>query len=310
MASDKLPVIERIWEVLAAEGQDRMTVYFADVVEAIEHCNKLDGKNRSAKNPANFMKDLIRSDNASANWPDSLKKRCMGGRQRVGLNRVFEFQPYASCQTEPFPNIHMPKPGLEPHVIQSLSLPLASKALGRRDESWLVQVAVMLNVLEHHFSRCSALDVKELVHLQTGVKLSNSEVDGLFRAIVEESGERTHVLVTCEAKQQGERILEHQVVDQIGAAYKSVKKSVPEEELAISLIVPVAIKAIPPEGDIYVVEFHPWTPVEAEAEESAMKDLTVASEGLYRLRPPVPGVGFKPKRSPARRSVRAGPSAT
>ena len=188
----------------------------------------------------------------------------------------------------------MPKPGLEPHVIQSLSLPLASKALGRRDESWLVQVAVMLNVLEHHFSRCSALDVKELVHLQTGVKLSNSEVDGLFRAIVEESGERTHVLVTCEAKQQGERILEHQVVDQIGAAYKSVKKSVPEEELAISLIVPVAIKAIPPEGDIYVVEFHPWTPVEAEAEESAMKDLTVASEGLYRLRPPVPGVGFKP----------------
>jgi hypothetical protein len=296
MASDKLVVIERIWDVLKAEGQGRTTVFFKDVTDAIEHCNALDGKDRSAKNPANFMKDLIRSDNASKNWPISLASARIGGRQRVGADRVFEFQPYAPNQTEPFPNVHMPAPGAEADVLQSLSLPLASKALGRRDESWLVQIAVALNVLEHHFAKRSKLQIKELVHLQTGVKLSGSEVDGLFRAILEQDGERTHVLVTCEAKQQGERILEHQIVEQIAAAYASVRDSVPEEELAISKIVPVAIKAIPPDGDIFVVEFEPWLPAEAEAEESALKDLLPASAGLYRLSPPVPGIGFKPKR--------------
>jgi hypothetical protein len=300
MASDKLPVIERIWEVLQQEGLGRATVHFADVVKAIEFCNAADGKTRSVKNPANFMKDLIRSDNASNNWPPSLSAVQIGGRQRVGASRVFEFQPYAAGQTEPFPNEHIPKAGAVSIEVQSLSLPLASKALGRRDESWLMQVVVHLNVLEHHLVRFSK-EVRELVHLQTGVKLANSEVDGLFRAIVEEDdGTRSHVLVTCEAKQAGERILEHQVVDQIVAAYKSVKKSVPEEELAISAIIPIAIKAIPPHGEIYVIEFETWSPDEAEAAESAMKGLVPASEGLYRLVPPVPGIGYKPAKRPRR----------
>lgn len=296
MASVKSVVIERIWEILQAEGSNRTTVYFQDVIDAIAYCNKIDGKERSAKNPANFMKDLIRSDNASKNWPDKLCALRIGARQRVGKNRVFEFQPYAEDQTEPFPNVHMPTREMMPEVLQSLSLPLASKALGRRDESWLVQTAVALHVLEQHFARHSVLGALEFVHLQTGVKLAGSEVDGLFRAIVERDGQRVHLLITCEAKQQGERILEHQIVEQVGAAYASVKDSVPEEELTISAIVPVAIKAIPPNGDVYVVEFEPWSPAEAEAEESAVKEMVPASAGLYRLIPPVPGIGFKPPR--------------
>lgn len=301
--SDKIPVIERIWDVLESEGEGRKTVYFRDVLLAIEYCNAQDGKDRSVKNPANFMKDLIRKDSASENWPLPLAARRIGGRQRVGEERVFEFRPYDADQTEPFPNLHMPKPDTPIVKLQSLSLPLASKVLGRRDESWLVQTAVGLNVLEHHLSRYSQHDVKELVHLQTGVKLgNNSEVDGLFRAIIEIGGRRTHVLITCEAKQQGQRILEHQVVEQISAAYRSVKDSVPEEELAVSLILPIAIKAIPPEGDIYVVEFEAWTPDEALAEECAVKDLLVASEGVYRLCPPVPGIGYKQPRPRKRRN--------
>ena len=76
---------------------------------------------------------------------------------------------------------------------------------------------------------------------------------------------------------------------------------IPEEELDVSSIVPVAIKAIPPNGDIYVVDFEAWTVDEALAEEGAMKDLIVASDGLYRLSPPVPGIGFSPKRGAKRR---------
>lgn len=294
MASDKIPVIERIWEVLQAEGHGRMIVYFDDVVQAIQHCNQQDGLSRSAKNPANFMKDLVRSDKASQNWPSSLCAQGIGARQRVGHNRVFEFIQYVEGQTEPFPNRYHPHSGLTPIPIQSVSLPLASKALGRRDESWLIQVAVGLSILEHHFATVSGLPVKELVHLQTGVKLANSEIDGLFRAIIDDdNGGRTHVLVTCEAKQQGERILVHQIVEQIAAATKSVQASVREEELSVSLIIPVAIKAIPPHGDVYVAEFEPWTPEEATADEASMKELELASEALYRLMPPVPGIGFK-----------------
>lgn len=299
MASDKIPVIERIWAKLQSEGEGRMVVYFEDVTEAIEYCNQQDGLKRSGKNPANFMKDLVRSDNASGNWPRSLCQAGIGGRQRVGHNRVFEFAPYEEGQQEPFPNRYYPKPDLAPFPLQSVSLPLASKALGRRDESWLIQVAVALGVLEQHFATHSALHVRELVHLQTGVKLANSEIDGLFRGIVEDdSGRRSHVLVTCEAKQQRERILVHQIVEQIVAANKSVRASVPEDELDVGMIIPVAIKAIPPNGDVYVVEFKPWTRAEAEAAEADMKELEMASEALYRLVPPVPGIGFtsnKPK---------------
>jgi hypothetical protein len=302
LASDKLPVIERIWSLLQTEGADRRIVYFDDVLKAIDFCNEQDGKDRSARNPANFMKDLIRKDKASENWPASLKEARIGGRQRVGLNRVFEFAPYEEGQSEPFPNRYLPAADEPVHELQSLSLPLASKALGRKDESWLVQVAVGLNVIEHHLARFSSLKVRELVHLQTGVKLGNSEVDGLFRAIVECRAERFHVLVTCEAKQQGERILEHQIVEQIRAAHRSIKKSVPEEELEVTAIVPIAIKAMPPDGRIFVVEFEPWTPTEAAADEASTKSLEEASRGLYRLMPPVPGVGYNPRRRLSRTS--------
>jgi len=305
MPSDKLPVIERIWEMLEKEGKGRRTVYFEDVRKAISYCNSKDNKRRSVNNLANFMKDLVRSDAASGNWPDALKALRIGARQRVGKDRVFEFRDYAADDIEPFPNRYSPKPDDLPVVVQSLSLPLASKALGRRDESWLIQVAVALNVLEQHFAHHSHLGVKELVHLQTGVKLANSEIDGLFRAIIEKGGKRRHVLVTCEAKQQGQRILDFQVVEQIVAAHASIKDSVPEEELSIDLIVPVAIKAIPPSGDIYVVEFEPWTPEEASVAEEEQKELAYASSGVYRLSPPVPGIGFSPPRLKRRRLKKA-----
>lgn len=301
MASDKTVVVARIWDLLQIEGQGRTVVYFEDVKEAIDYCNSLDNKKRSTSNPANFMKDLIRTDSASGNWPQRLCDLRIGGRQRVGLNRVFEFVPFAPGQTEPFPNRYLPNSSMTPVSLQSVSLPLASKALGRKDESWLVQVAVSLRILEQHFALNSSLAVREVVHLQTGVKLANSEIDGLFRAIVEKNGNRSHILVTCEAKQKGERILEHQIVEQVVAAYKSIKLSSHEEDLDIGQIVPVALKAVGEKGEIYVVEFEPWTPSDAEAPEALLKELKLAAETLFRLVPPVPGIGFQPKNRKKRR---------
>lgn len=305
MASDKTVVVEKIWANLQLEGAGRRVVFFEDVTKAIDECNAIDRKKRSVKNPANFMKDLVRKDNASVNWPASLSKARIGGRQRVGQNRVFEFVDFAPDQVEAFPNPYCPHDEMQAVELQSLSLPLASKALGRKDESWLIQVAVGLFVLEQHLATKSSLPVREVVHLQTGVKLANSEIDGLFRAIVErETGVVEHVLLTCEAKQKGERILEHQIVEQIVAASKSVTASISEDEMAVARVVAVALKAVGDQGELYVAEFEPWTIEEAMADEGDLKDLTLASEGLYKLVPPVPGIGFnRPKAKKKRKLV-------
>ncbi|HUE80391.1 MAG TPA: hypothetical protein VMN38_12280 [Sphingomicrobium sp.] len=140
----------------------------------------------------------------------------------------------------------MPTPEMEPIRLQSLSLPLASKSLGRKDESWLIQVGVHLHVVEQHFALFDNCKVRELTHLQVGVKLAGSEVDSLFRAVVErDDGTLGHALVTCEAKQHGERILEHQIVEQIVAANASLESAL---DFDADFIIPIALKAIEPLG--------------------------------------------------------------
>ena len=301
MASNKTVVVKKIWENLQHEGEGRRVVYFDDVLKAIEQCNEADNVKRSKKNPANFMKDLARHDNASDNWPKSLAEQRISGRQRVGGNRVFEFIDYAADQTEPLPNPYYPKPGMAAMPLQSLRLPLASKALGRKDESWLVQVTVALSLLEQHMATVSKLPVIEVVHLQIGVKLANSEIDSLFRGVLDDGlNEPSHILLTCEAKQKGERIVDHQIIEQIVAAAKSVQSKTIKDELNVERIVPIAVKAIGDEGEVYIAEFEPWTINEALAEESEIKQLTLASEALYALLPPVPGIGFT-KKAPKRR---------
>lgn len=297
MASNKTVVVEKIWQNLQIEGKGRRVVYFEDVLRAIKECNKLDRVKRSQKNPANFMKDLARHDNSSDNWPASLTALRIDGRQRVGDNRVFEFINFAVGQSEPLPNKYYPKAGMVAVPLQSLKLPLASKALGRKDESWLVQVAVALSVLEQHMATVSALPILEVVHLQTGVKLANSEIDSLFRGVLEgQDGEQSHLLLTCEAKQKGERIVDHQIIEQIVAAARSVQLKAIKEELDVQMIVPIAVKAVGDVGEIYVAEFEPWSIGEALEKEDTRKELTLATEALYALRPPVPGIGFaKPK---------------
>lgn len=308
--SNKIPVIDDLWDMLQAEGQGRMVVTFDDVQEAIDRFNKAHKPKKplSSKNPANFMKDIVRNDNASGNWPKRLCDLRIGGRQRVSHNRVLEFVPYTEGQTEPFPNRYMPSEDMEPIRLQSLSLPLASKTLGRKDESWLIQVGVHLHVVEQHFALHNSCKVRELTHLQVGVKLSGSEVDSLFRAVVERpDGSLGNALVTCEAKQHGERVLEHQIVEQIVAANASLD-NVADVDFQVDFIIPIALKAIQPRGQIYLVEFKSWTREEAALPEEARPELGVASEALYELVPPVPGIGYKPpKRKAAKKaSTKAG----
>ncbi|MHC2318842.1 hypothetical protein ACVIHC_005888 [Bradyrhizobium diazoefficiens] len=289
MSSEKTLVIDYLWDLLAEEGQGRRVVDRDDVVKAITHCNAQFGLKLSIGNPANFMKDVVRSDNASDHWPPRLTSMRIGARQRPSGRRVFEFVDFAEGQTEPFPNRYMPDSSLPVLPIEAVSLSLAKRSLGRKDESWLVQVAVELRLIQTHLATHSEQSVEEVSHLQTGVKLGTSEIDSLFLAhLREQGGTLKKALVTCEAKQEGQRILDHQIVEQIVAASRSVRLA----GLDISLIIPLAIKAMEG-GRIYIAEFAPWTLEMSDLPEDQLPDVVMASEALYNLVPPVPGIGHK-----------------
>lgn len=294
MASKKTPVVEYLFEKLAAEG--RNVALFEDVANAIRYFKENKGLDLSDNNPANFMKDLLRGMNASSNWPDSLTQKRITGRQQTGEGRIFEFVPFKDDQTEPFPNPFEPTGNEQEFVVQSLSLPLATKSLGRNDESWLIQVSVWLRILETHFARSASLRLLEIAHLQNGIKLNRSEIDALFLGVEDDDGGRSNVLITCEAKQQKDPILGDQIVQQIASAFGTVSGS----SLEISRVIPTAIKALKGTGSIYLAEFEPWTIEEASVPESDRKELVVARSAIYRLVPPVPGIGFStPKRKKA-----------
>lgn len=98
--------------------------------------------------------------------------------------------------------------------------------------------------------------------------------------------------MTCEAKQQKDPILGSQIIEQIASAYSSVKNL----DLKIESVIPIALKALKDRAAIYVAEFEPWTSLEAAAPEADRKELVVSCSAVYRLSPPVPGIGHTPRK--------------
>jgi len=279
--SQKPYVIERIYERLLDFSTGRLArsiVTNQDVVEAITWCNEHKGTGLSDKNPANFMKDIIRGAGASGMWPQSLHQKRIGGRQVTGDGNVFEFIPYEEGQTEPFPQRFAYHQGVTEHKLQSISMPLASKELGRNDETYLIQVAIKLALVETHFALFSSLKVLEVNHLQIGIKLRLTEVDSMYSAIyADESGQKRQMVITVEAKKRGQRILADQIVRQVKAAFNET----PE---IVGLVVPLAL--VSANGGIYLAEFIPTR----RSESVELESLTLATEVLYKLEPPVKGI--------------------
>lgn len=129
--SQKTQVIEHLFEKHwdAANGAlDKTLMSLDDVAQAIRECNKLYGSTLSDRNPANFMKDLLRGANASKNWPASVAAQRFTGIQRTGDGECFEFIPYRPGQTEPFPDAFKVREDAPRFLVQSISLPLATGA--------------------------------------------------------------------------------------------------------------------------------------------------------------------------------------
>jgi hypothetical protein len=180
-------------------------------------------------------------------------------------------------QTIPFPLDIVPGPtNKTPHYkVESVSLPLASRRLGRKDEPWLVQVLVRLRVLETHLALCSKRHIVQLDHLQTNVKLSGAEIDALFLATEEDQQE---IIVCCEAKGIRDDVIVSQILGEVKALFRT--------RITQDLILPIAVKALAP-SRVFVVEFETVGREDADEKNS----LEVASAALYDFVPPIPGIG-------------------
>jgi hypothetical protein len=285
MASLKTEVIEKIFHLrfdAVKQSLSEPIVRLNDVSDGIEAYNLAHGTAHSTNNPANFFKDFIRvRRRANANWPDSVLKAGYTGRQLTEGGACFEFVPLAPGQTEAFPPVNFAQPSeITPkYQIESVSLPLASRRLGRKDEPWMIQVIARLRIVESHFSLSSGRAIKQLDLLQLNVKLSGTEIDALFLA-QEEIGKEQYeeVIITCEAKVGRDDILEDQILNQAKAPFKM--KQVKQDR-----VIPLAVKCVAP-STIFVVEFNELTREGYEEIES----LTVAAESLFEIKPPVPGI--------------------
>lgn len=276
--SEKPVVIERIFDVLFDKDTKqlrRTVVTNQDIVEAIVWAEANHGTRLSSRNPANFIKDLIRGAGANGMWPDSLKAARVTAKQTTGGGNVFEFVDYGPGQQEPFPDRFGHRDGVPRHQVQTVSVPLATKALGRDDETYLIQVAVKLGIVETHFALHSPIDVVELYHLQIGIKLRLCEVDALYAAKYVVDGVQHDMVITVEAKKKRQRILVEQVMQQVRAAFNETK---------VDLVVPIALTAV--DGGVYIAEFK----AVKRGELANFEDLELATEAMYELKPPVAGI--------------------
>lgn len=276
--SDKPPVVEYLfdqrWDPVTKKPTNPL-VTLADVSAAIQAVKAP----LSAKNPANFFKDIVRNTkSANASWPASVYARGYTGRQRTGGGLAFEFVPVKPGSAVAFETVPPPGPATPRHRIETASLPLASRRLGRRDEPWLTQVLVRVKLIETHFSLFSAKKVLQVDHLQMAVKLRESEIDAIYLATEDPVGPASEFLISCEAKGKRDDILETQLMSQVGAIFAAKK-------VVQNRVVPVAVKVIGT-SLIHLVEYDEVT----RAAYPALTGLQIVRDVVYELVPPVPGI--------------------
>lgn len=227
-------------------------------------------------NRANFYKDITRHDPNSV-WPASVLAAGYTADDAIGqtAGACFMFRPLPSGQTVAFADPLSPSNTAlaSPIVLESVSMPLATKALGRKDENWLAQVAVRLRVIESHFALRSGRSADEVTFLQTGVKLGRGEVDAAYSLV---DGADTW-LVALEAKGKRERI--H--VPQVQRAAAQLLRAALSRRQRVVGVIPMAMKVLGP-SQLHMVEF--------DVDTGSGSGGTVVTDSVIELRPRVTGI--------------------
>lgn len=275
VASKKTRVIEWIFnhkERDPATGAIRQPVVtFDEIVDGITAA----GADLRRGNPANFWKDLTRHKTLRLNWPPSVLAAGYYGADAIGEGdqASFKFVPVDDGYDPDADAIVFDPEAVRTFDVQSLSMPQAMKALGRRDENWLAQVASRLSVIETHFAVVSDRNVTEVSFLQTGVKLKSGEIDVAYAL---RQGDHTTWLVSVEAKGRNEGLHGPQIQRAAAEMHRSYVERVGAEG-----VIPFAIKIVGT-SLIHTVEFAPIGNVD--------DPLVITSQGAIRLVPSVPGI--------------------
>ncbi|UZF93723.1 hypothetical protein [Bosea sp. NBC_00550] len=292
---DKPTVIEHLFKARYDEATKTFSdeVVDADALKAaMEYCNQNLGTGLSTNNPANFLKDYLRSPRRNADWPPLLHSHRVTARQKYRNKRVFAFAPYETGVNEPFPDEFVIATEEEPHTIEAVSLPSDARALGRKDEAWLIQVCVHQRILQTHFALYSKLKVVDIFHLQNSLK-ATPEIDAVFLMTLQDGGKRVKALVTMEAKRE-DPILKDQVRSQV--AYMASQCQKKAELNDIKFIIPVAARS-GRRGTERVVNVFEMSKIAVDvgaasfdAEEEHLIALKTESSVSYRFKPTIIGI--------------------
>lgn len=240
----------------------------------------------STNNTANFWKDLTRGGAAalSKNWPARVSNLGFGGTDGIGHGptTAFRFVRVPQGQAAPAYDFANFDATLPVAPLQSLSMPVAMRSLGRPSENWQAQVAARLDVVASYFALYSPRNVppervEEVSFLQTGVKGKSAEIDATFSVL----SKRGHWLVAAEIKGRNEEFYLPQIkraaieLDAIAKAGSASKLS------SISGIIPLGIKVVG-KSKLWVIELDPVT--------NPSNPLSKSAEAVFELVPAVPGV--------------------
>lgn len=280
----KTSVIEDIffsrWEAAQRKLPDAI-VTLDQIADAIEEYNKNNPQRKkpvSTKNPANFFKDIVRRlANANKVWPASVFATGFTGSQLTGEGRCFEFIPIPPGTTQPFEPITY-SANAKRIPVSTLSIPTLARQLSREDETWLIQVASRLNLIETHLATASDDKLKYVELLQIGVKQTLAEIDALYMGYGQDE---CNLIITVEAKTSDD-IYIGQIAAQVAAVREM--RSLVQSEMTIDRIIPMAIKAIG-RSQVFVVQFNSVKMVE-----SSPPRLCVVAETIMELQPPLPNL--------------------
>ncbi|MDG4670233.1 hypothetical protein P9A16_03810 [Shinella sp. 838] len=268
------------------------TVTQHDIQEAIILLQQEEGISLKPGNPANFLKDFLRSHSRNAHWPEEIADARYTARQAYGDGRVFEFVPYADEQEVPFPDDFALPENASIHPIEAVSLPSAARALGRGDEAWLIQVCVHQRLLQTHFALFSDIEVIDLFHLQNSLK-GTPEIDAVFLLVFDVAGTEKKALVTLEAK-RGDPILPDQIRGQVAFMAKQTRKRAGLKD--VEFIVPVAANTLKRDGKtvVSIFEMEPMSVADGiaahDGKSSHELPLVISKSVGYSLSPQVSGI--------------------
>lgn len=267
MASKKTEVIKNIFEARYNRATRQLSSHVVTLEEVSDAIRRW-GSGLSDRNPANFMKDVVRTPGRNDNFPQSVVQAGFTVRQDTAGGRCFVFLPLPPGQTTAFLE-NTPDPTLvaNPHPIQSVSLPPVSRDFGRPQETWITHVVTTLNVVHAHLALRSPLNFIGVELLQSNVGLGEAEIDALYLGTLRNG---TNVLVSCEMKGAREVLDEDQI--ERGAQRVAQTASSPIE------VVPLGVKALSG-GLLWLVEF-----------DRRLPPIAKVSEGVYSLTPSVPGI--------------------